>query len=130
MKKLLTIFALLLAFFAVGCASTGNKKMKEANQSSVASSIKKDVTTKAQVAAMWGAPDATSFTDSGNEIWKYYHIKSSAKGSSFIPIVGWFSSGVNYTKKELAIFFDDKGVVKNYTFAESQGEQSTGIVPQ
>ena len=130
MKKLTAMLMLLLAFSVVGCSSYGNKKIKEANQSTIASFIKKDVTTKAQVSAMWGSPDETSFTDSGNEIWKFYHVKSFATGSSLIPIVSMFSSGTNYSKKELSIFFDDKGVVKNYTYAETQGEQRAGIVPQ
>lgn len=111
----------------IGCASHGNEKLRKENDTTLAQKITKGVTTKAQVAGALGPADDVSFTDSGNEIWKYYHTVSTAKAVNFIPVVNIFAAGVDNDKKELVVLFDEQGTVKNYTFAQTQGEQRTGV---
>ena len=84
-------------------------------------------TTTADVRAHLGAPDETSFTDSGNEIWKYVHVKSTAKGVNFIPVVNIFASGANQEKKEIVLLFNQQGVLVNYTMNTTQGEVRQGV---
>ena len=127
MKTALLVLALLFVPFLFGCASSGNEKLRNESQTTLSQKLTKGVTTKDQVQASLGAADNVSFTDGGNEIWKYYHVISTAKGVNFIPIVNLFAAGVDQEKKELVILFDDQGVVKNFTFAETQGELRQGV---
>lgn len=82
-------------------------------------------TTKSEVKAVFGSPDAVSYTDGGNEIWKYSFAKVKVNGTSFIPFYGLFHNGTNGTKKELTILFKDDKVQK-YTMAESAINTKTG----
>ncbi len=117
-----------VAFLAVGCASTGNKVLKNETSQSVAQKIIKGKTTKDQVRAMFGDPMTTSFTDSGNEIWKYEFVKAHAKAVNFIPLVSLFKSGSTGKKKELVVFFDQQGVVQRYSMSTSDVDTETGLI--
>ncbi len=118
---------LLLTFLFMGCASSGNEKLRNENDASLSQKITKGVTTKAQVQTALGPADNVSFSDGGSEIWRYFHVVSTAKGVNFVPVVNLFAAGVDQEKKELVILFEEQGVVKNYTFSETQGEQRTGV---
>ena len=69
MKYSILLFTLII--FVAGCASTGNQTLKEETESSVATKIINNVTTQAEIKAMYGSPYETTFTDGGMEIWKY-----------------------------------------------------------
>ncbi|MDB1145184.1 MAG: outer membrane protein assembly factor BamE [Alcaligenaceae bacterium] len=127
MKKFNLLLAVMTACVLVACASSGNKVLKEETAQTVSSKIHKNETTKEQVRALYGDPMNTSFTDSGNEIWRYEFVKSKADAVNFIPIVNYFGSSSSGTKKELVIFFNQKGVVKNYSMQESQFKTGTGV---
>ncbi len=120
------LIAFVAALAMAGCASTGNKVLKNETAETVAAKIHKGKTTKDEVRAMFGGPLTTSFTDNGNEIWKYEFTKAHAKAVNFIPVVSMFKSGSEGTKKELTIFFDSNGIVKNYTMSTSKVETDTG----
>jgi glycine betaine/choline ABC-type transport system substrate-binding protein len=47
-----------------------------------------------------------------------------------VPVANLFTSGADVDKKELVVFFDDKGVVKNYSMQVSKEEVKNGILPQ
>ncbi len=125
MKKIIILICSL--FLVSGCASTGNKVLKNETSSAVAAKITKGVTTKEQVRGMYGDPMTTSFTDSGKEIWKYEFVKTHAKATNFIPLVSMFNSGAKGTKKELVIMFDDNGIVKNYSMSSSKVDTDTSL---
>lgn len=115
MKKM--ALAVALAVTLTGCASSGNQKLKSETETSVQSKIHEGKTTKVEVKTLFGSPDAVSYTDGGNEIWKYSFAKVKVNGTSFIPFYGLFHNGTNGTKKELTILFKDNTVQK-YTMAE------------
>ena len=127
MKLLSKLVLVAIVIGLSACASTGNEKIRTETESSIAQKFTKGVTTKAQVKESLGAADSTSFTDNGNEIWKYTHLKSTAKAVNFIPFVNLFAAGADNEKKEIVILFDKNGVIQNYTMSESQGETRTGI---
>ena len=102
------LFALALS----ACATYGNQSIKEETQSSVSSKMIEGKTTKAEVRQLFGDPISTTFTDAGNEIYKYKFIDSQAKAINFIPIVNIFKSGMDGTKKTLTILFDGQGIVQ------------------
>jgi len=129
MKKIVIAAALGVTVLA-GCASHGIQQLKDESASSVSAKITKGKSTKDDVRAAFGDPTETSFTDSGNELWRYKYSHSTAKGINFVPIVNMFSSGADIDKKELVVFFDDQGVVKNYSMQISKEEVKSGIIPQ
>lgn len=123
MKKI--IIAAMMAATLVGCASSGNSKLKNETEVTMQSKIKEGVTTKHQIKEMLGSPDNVSFTDSGKEIWKYSFAKVKVDGKSFIPFYGLFHNGTNGTNKELTMLF--KGdTVEKYTMSESAISTKTG----
>ena len=123
MKKI--ALAVALAVTLAGCASSGNQKLKSETETSVQSKIHEGKTTKVEVKTLFGSPDAVSYTDGGNEIWKYSFAKVKVNGTSFIPFYGLFHNGTNGTKKELTILFKDNTVQK-YTMAESAINTKSG----
>ncbi|ATF49305.1 hypothetical protein RVV73_002781 [Citrobacter freundii] len=123
MKKI--ALAVALAVTLAGCASSGNQKLKSETETSVQSKIQEGKTTKVEVKSLFGSPDAVSYTDGGNEIWKYSFAKVKVNGTSFIPFYGLFHNGTNGTKKELTILFKDNTVQK-YTMAESAINTKSG----
>ncbi|ATX93027.1 hypothetical protein ACK8QK_12905 [Citrobacter portucalensis] len=123
MKKM--ALAVALAVTLTGCASSGNQKLKSETETSVQSKIHEGKTTKVEVKTLFGSPDAVSYTDGGNEIWKYSFAKVKVNGTSFIPFYGLFHNGTNGTKKELTILFKDNTVQK-YTMAESAINTKSG----
>lgn len=128
MKKIThVLIAMSCMVFVAGCASSGNKVLKEETSTTVAQKIVKGKSTKADVRATYGDPMTTSFTDSGNEIWKYEFVKGHVKATNYIPIVNLFASGTTGDKKELVVFFDKDGIVKNYSMSTSKVETDTSL---
>lgn len=118
---------ILTTVLLVGCVSTGNVSMKEHTQDSIDTVIVKSKTTKQEVLAYFGAANSSSFTDSGNEIWTYRYDYSKPMARNFIPY-NVFSMGENTQTKELVILFDDKGIVKNYTFRQTATQSKAGLI--
>ncbi|MFZ4167677.1 hypothetical protein ACEV60_03270 [Enterobacter ludwigii] len=123
MKKI--VMMALGAALLAGCASSGNQQLKNETETSVQTKIQEGKTTKAEVKSFFGSPDAVSYTDGGNEIWKYSFAKVKVNGTSFIPFYGLFHNGTNGTKKELTVLFNDDKV-KKYTMAESAINTKSG----
>lgn len=86
MKKI--ALAVIIATGLVGCASSGNQQLKNETETSVQTKIQEGKTTKAEVKSYFGSPDAVSYTDGGNEIWKYAFAKVKVNGTTFIPFYG------------------------------------------
>lgn len=123
MKKILVATAIALTL--AGCASSGNQQLSKETEVSVKSKLQEGKTTKAEVKTTFGSPDSVSYTDGGNEIWKYAFAKVKVNGTTFIPFYGLFHNGTNGTKKELTILFKDD-VVAKYTMAESAINTKSG----
>ena len=117
MKQFVYILAVFV--FIAGCASTGNQTLKEETESSVSAKIINNVTTQAEIKAMFGSPYETTFTDGGLEIWKYQLDDLKADAINYVPIVNWFGSSMSGTRKELVILFNDDGTVKRNSMAQN-----------
>ena len=129
-KKMILVSVVVLgtALFMNGCASVGNKFLKNETTESIDQRIVKGQTTKEQIKSMFGDPISSDFTDSGNLIWHYKFTKTHAKATNFIPIVNLFARGSKGDKKELVIFFDQKGIVQNYSMSTSKVDYHEGII--
>ncbi|WP_063291033.1 MULTISPECIES: hypothetical protein [unclassified Pseudovibrio] len=122
------IISVALAAGLAACASAGNENLRHETSASLSTKLTKGKTTKAQVRALLGDPDSLDFSDSGNEIWKYQHIRANVKAENFIPVVGLLAGGQDLNKKELALFFSNRGVLKNYSMLETKSEVRTGLI--
>ena len=117
---------LVACLIVAGCASSGNKFLKEESLETVESKITQGQTTKQDVRNMCGDPLATSFTDSGNEIWTYQFDQMSLGAVSLInPLKNSYSG----TRKQLVIMFDSNGVVSRYNMNTSPHKTEMGILP-
>ncbi|WP_186135067.1 outer membrane protein assembly factor BamE domain-containing protein [Burkholderia gladioli] len=123
----LLIATLSAAALLTGCATTGNEHLESATQTSVQSQITQGKSTKQDVQDAFGSPNKTTFTDSGFEIWTYELAHATPHAINFVPIVGAFAHAADVRKKTLTVLFDDSGVVKKYTFAETTDVAKGGI---
>jgi outer membrane protein assembly factor BamE (lipoprotein component of BamABCDE complex) len=126
MTKSRSIIMLAAALSLSACASAGNQVLKDADAHTVSLSIINGQSTKANVQVAYGDPNDTSFTDGGNEIWKYTYAYATPMGVNFVPIVGAFAGGNNVDKKTLVILFDKAGVVVNHTMSTSHLQVKRG----
>jgi outer membrane protein assembly factor BamE (lipoprotein component of BamABCDE complex) len=131
MRSIVNVLAACaVAAVLAGCASAGNRVLQNENTGDVERKIVRGYSTKESVRKFYGDPMNVSFTDSGNELWKYEFSDIQATAASYIPVVNLFSSGVEGYRKELVVFFDRTGVVQNYTLNRSNIDSKSGIVPQ
>lgn len=120
---------LLCALILFACSTTqGNHVIRKETAATIAAKIIDGRTTQADIWRMFGAPMSTSFTDGGNEIYKYELIDSKPKISNHIPIISIFKAGEDHVKKTLTILFDDKHIVKKHSFDSSEYDTNTGII--
>ncbi len=122
-----SILLLTLIIFVGGCQSTGNQTLSEETESSVASKIINNVTTQAEIKAMYGSPYETTYTDGGMEIWKYRLDDLKADAINYVPLVNLFGSSFSGTRKELVILFNDDGTVKRNSMSESDVQSKSGL---
>lgn len=122
-----TTLAAIVCMALIGCASVGNESLRKESESSVSSKIIQGKTSKAEVRAIFGSPNKTSFTDGGLEIWNFDFTNVSADAISYVPIVNLFGASSSGKKKELVVMFDQADVVKRYSMSEADVTQKTGF---
>jgi len=127
MKKLFIIGLVSMAILTSGCVSTGNVVLKEETRQTVDEKLSAGMS-KEQVTAIYGEPIDVTYTDSGNEIWKYFFSKTKMKASSFIPYYGILKSGSTGDSKTLVLFFDDSGTLVKHTMSTSKIDTNSGLI--
>lgn len=112
--------AVTLALFAAGCASSprAGGSAGESDVSTIAGKIVRGQTTKEQVKALYGAPQSTSFTASGDEEWTF-----ALNGSAYVSPDYFFYVRVvplpDPNQKTLIVVFDKAGRVANYSINDA-----------
>jgi len=101
--------------------------MADQSQESVSKFIVEGKTSKSDLTSKFGDPTNTSYTDSGNEIWTFQHVRASPQAINYIPVANLFARGFDTTTKRLVVFFDKNGIVQKYTMSETQGETAAGV---
>lgn len=120
MKKLsFAILALLLA----GCAATGVQVSQEA-----ATQFKEGVTTEAQIRAALGEPTSTTIS-SGIKTINYTGAQYSTNAATFIPVVGLFAGGSDYSVSTASYQINDKGLLEKASYTTSKGTSRLGSTP-
>lgn len=112
----------LLAVCLAGCFSTGRK----IDQAAV-DTIKKGETTRAQVINMLGSPDLITRTGSGDTVFIYNYLRSTAKPATFIPYIGPFVGGANIQQQMTTVHFGPDGVVKDFSSTQGSTESGMGL---
>lgn len=126
MKNAVPVVLCALALGIAGCASAGNQVLAKEDATTVSRSIVDGRTTKTEIQTTYGDPNDTSFTDGGNEIWKYTYAYATPTAASFVPVIGIFAGGVDVDKKTLVILFDNAGVVTKHTMSSSHEQTKRG----
>lgn len=120
MKKLsFAIIATLLA----GCAATGVQVSQEA-----ATQFKEGVTTEAQIRMALGEPTSITIS-SGVKTINYMGAQYSTNAASFIPVVGLFAGGSDYSISTASYQINDKGLLEKASYTTSKGTSRMGSAP-
>lgn len=104
-------YLLIGLLFVIGCTIVdfGSERII---QDDILSQIKEGKTTKAEVKTLLGEPFDVSFMANGDEQWKYFYTRSKVKGTTYVPIVNLFESGVDSKTDTLTILISEEGIVK------------------
>ncbi|SFV57336.1 hypothetical protein MNB_SV-14-1332 [hydrothermal vent metagenome] len=125
----LGVISAVVAMGMSGCAvKTGNKAILKMSKEDMDKTIVKGKTTKTEISKVLGQAQSVDFTATGDEKWIYKSVRSQAKITNFIPIVGALSSGSDEKTRTLVIIFDKQGVVKNYSYSIAEGETVGGLI--
>jgi hypothetical protein len=128
MKKILVVVSIAASAVLGGCCvSAGNEALKDQSQTSVGNSIVEGKSNKADVQTAFGSANKVSFTDAGLEIWSYEFDHATPRAINYVPVLNLPVHGANVEKKTLTVLFDERGIVKKYTFAESSNVVRGGI---
>lgn len=122
MYKLITISLFLI--FIAGCATVQPAQKSNLTPGMVKTTIIKGETRQNEVLEVFGAPNIITHNKSGNEVWTYDKVSidsSASAGYGTLVIVGVGSSrGATSSRTfTLMIEFDDREVVKNYSYRSS-----------
>lgn len=121
------ISSIVLCSLLCGCTSFGSQSLSKETEASVASKIIEGKSTRAEVRTSFGAPSSVSFTDSGQETWRYSFQHVTPDAVNFVPIVSMFGSSMSGTSKELVVLFDKEGTVQRFSMIESPVEYKSGV---
>ncbi|GAB6059862.1 hypothetical protein JCM31598_29790 [Desulfonatronum parangueonense] len=67
-----------------------------------------------------GEPNNVSFSGT-NQVWHYSYAEATIRGSTFIPIAGFFLGGVDNKEDNVNILFDENEIVKNVVRGQNRG---------
>lgn len=122
MKKPITLtLTLAAALLFTGCVTSGRK----IDQTKV-DQIQKGVTTRDEVKKLLGAPDQIIRDANGNTTFQYHYVRATAKGESFIPVIGAFMGGANVQTQFFTVRFGEDNKVADFTSTQGGTETSTG----
>jgi outer membrane protein assembly factor BamE (lipoprotein component of BamABCDE complex) len=116
-----TAVALLACALAAGCVSTGRRVDQAAVQSFTVG-----VTTAAEVERALGRPNTTTVTNGIRSV-SYQHVRASATGLTFVPIVGAFAGGATSHMESVTLTFGPDGRLTDITRTDTDSQ--VGYVP-
>lgn len=121
MKRLVSVFLFCLALS--GCVASGVQVSQEA-----ATQFKEGVTTEAEIIAKLGKPSGVTITG-GQRLISYAGYQSQAKAASFIPIIGAFTGGSDYSISSAVYQIDSQGILQKISYAQHGGAARMGAAP-
>ena len=123
------IIILMLSILVSSCADTGNKSIKDVSTSQVKAVITIGETTKEEVNQLFGGPYETTFTDSGETVYRYQYDDTSyftpETVGSVILTLGLAGVKAKGQRNELTVLFDENDVVKKFNMSNSDIESGS-----
>lgn len=109
MNTISLISCIAIIIFSSGCFSS--KVGKELSREQV-SQVQPGMS-RPDVERILGAPSNATPDGQGGMIFYYTFSESKMRGSSYIPIVGSFTGGMDTEQKNVTVYFDRNGRVKD-----------------
>jgi len=103
MKRSLALTVLTVVLLLTGCVSVGREF-----QTPTQEMIKNGITTKVELIQRFGSPSQVGI-ENGDQTWTWVYVRAGGLGQ---PL-----------SKELHVKFDDRGVVKAYSYTSSLPEE-------
>jgi outer membrane protein assembly factor BamE (lipoprotein component of BamABCDE complex) len=123
MNRTITRFAALVSVATLAaCVSQGDLAIKDIDRQKAAALLHPGISTKAEVERALGTAKTNQFS-SGYEVWTYRYTQVTPKATSFVPVLVLAVQGSNQRTRELAILFDEKGIVKKFRVREQANAQ-------
>lgn len=119
----LSLATAILTIVISGCAASGTQVSQGA-----ALQFKEGVSTESQIVSALGRPTSTSIS-SGLKFIVYSGMQYKVKGATFIPIVGAFAGGADYTATMAMYQIGPDGVLQKITYTESGTGTRSGATP-
>lgn len=113
----------LTSFLLAGCAASGVQVSQEA-----ATQFKEGVTTEAQIRTALGEPTSTTIS-SGIKTIIYTGAQYRTSAATFIPVVGLFAGGSDYSISTASYQINDKGLLEKASYTTSKGTSRMGSNP-
>lgn len=125
--KTIILSIVSIAFFTSGCATFPEKQEQASSPltaGNVSMTVKKGVTTKADVLKNFGSPNLVTKNRDADEVWSYnrmsYTTRVGEDGGSLIFWGGSRAVSTATTKSfDLMITFDSNDVVKDYSIIQA-----------
>jgi hypothetical protein len=120
MKNIITLVLLVVL---TGCAASGIQVSQNA-----ALQFKEGIATEAQIMEKLGRPTSTTIIN-GQRLISYSGMQYQVKGATFIPIVGAFAGGADYTISVATYQIGVNGVLQKISYSTYDGSSRMGVTP-
>jgi len=110
------------ALFLFGCVTSHYGQKIDAAQ---VSTIKKGVTTRAELERSFGAPIATALLPDGHRSLNFSYNESRMKGGTYVPF-GLGGAGADTRRQSLQVIIGPDNIVQDYEFTDTTGETKIG----
>jgi outer membrane protein assembly factor BamE (lipoprotein component of BamABCDE complex) len=122
-EKMKLFLTLALVASLAACMSTGKQVTQEA-----ALQFKEGVATEVEILSKLGQPTGMS-VQGGKKFLTYSGMQVQVKGATFIPFVGAFAGGSDYTMSTAIYQLGPDGILEKITFSTSGAGSRMGSTP-
>lgn len=114
---------LALALVALaGCASSGTQVTEQQT-----TQFQKGQTTRSEVIAKLGQPQASTKMDDGTRVDVYSYVHAAANAASYIPVVGLFAGGAHSTTNTATFTYGKNDVLEKIDTTTASADVHTGL---
>lgn len=113
----------MVAFVLGGCAASGVQVSQTA-----ATQFVEGKTTETEILQKLGRPTSVMI-QSGVKTITYTGVQYQTKAATFIPIVGAFAGGSDYSVSSASFVIDEKGILKTASYSNTSGSTGLGAGP-
>lgn len=127
MKKLLILAASITALVLISGCSTATSGNKIENDK--VSQIKKGVTTRTEVEALFGKPDSVSIMGDGRRMLFYNYTETSATANAIIPYAGIFMGDKrNMRRQTFQVILNKADIVEDYEYSDQASKTDINYI--